>query len=203
MTEVRNQYTVLTWYFIIKRTLRSVPESAKLLNLYRITQCNIWKGCYNALGVSRWSEKKKKKKKKKDFSDAIRQNSFRYFHWMPFRSTSHPHLKLRPGLTFTFFFSDKLYMYTETYSVVIFDSFDYIRCELKRKPRFNTKSLKIKKTKHKIVISGWYSIFIFLSYGTLVLHMGQGLLLSNHFCKACQNCLHPSFVIVHKAVRMH
>ena len=29
------------------------------------------------------------------------------------------------------------------------------------------------------------------------------LLLSNHVCKACQNCLHPSFVIVHKAVRMH
>ena len=28
-------------------------------------------------------------------------------------------------------------------------------------------------------------------------------LLSNHFCKACQNCLHPSFVIVHKAVRLH
>ena len=28
-------------------------------------------------------------------------------------------------------------------------------------------------------------------------------LLSNHFWKACQSCLHPSFVIVHKAVRMH
>ena len=28
-------------------------------------------------------------------------------------------------------------------------------------------------------------------------------LLSNHFCKACQNCLHLSFVIVHKAVRLH
>ena len=27
--------------------------------------------------------------------------------------------------------------------------------------------------------------------------------LSNNFCKACQNCLYPSFVIVHKAVRMH
>ena len=28
-------------------------------------------------------------------------------------------------------------------------------------------------------------------------------LLSNNFCKACQNCLHPNFVIVHKAVRLH
>ena len=30
--------------------------------------------------------------------------------------------------------------------------------------------------------------------------LGQGWLLSNNFCKACQNCLRPSFVI---AVRMH
>ena len=28
-------------------------------------------------------------------------------------------------------------------------------------------------------------------------------LLSNNLCKACQNYLHPSFVFVHKAVRMH
>ena len=33
------------------------------------------------------------------------------------------------------------------------------------------------------------------------LRLGQGWLLSNHFCKACQNCLHPNFLIVHKAVR--
>ena len=33
--------------------------------------------------------------------------------------------------------------------------------------------------------------------------LGQGWLLSNNFCEACQNCLHPSFVIVHKAVWMH
>ena len=30
--------------------------------------------------------------------------------------------------------------------------------------------------------------------------LGQGWLFSNNFCKACQNCLHPSFVIVHKAL---
>ena len=28
--------------------------------------------------------------------------------------------------------------------------------------------------------------------------LGQGWLLSNHFCKACQNCLRPSFEFVHK-----
>ena len=33
--------------------------------------------------------------------------------------------------------------------------------------------------------------------------LGKGWLLSNNFCKACQNCLHLSFVIVHKAVRTH
>ena len=34
--------------------------------------------------------------------------------------------------------------------------------------------------------------------------LGQGWLLSSsHFRRACQNCLHPSFVIIHKAVRMH
>ena len=33
--------------------------------------------------------------------------------------------------------------------------------------------------------------------------LGQGWLLSNHFCKACQNCLRPSFVRVHNAVLMH
>ena len=42
------------------------------------------------------------------------------------------------------------------------------------------------------------SIFIFLSYGTLIAHiqLGQGWLLSNNFCKACQNCLRPSFEFV-------
>ena len=33
--------------------------------------------------------------------------------------------------------------------------------------------------------------------------LDQGWLLSNNFCKACQNCLHPIFVRVRKAVRMH
>ena len=34
-------------------------------------------------------------------------------------------------------------------------------------------------------------------------HWVRGWLLSNHFCKACQNCLHPSFAMAHKAVRTH
>ena len=46
------------------------------------------------------------------------------------------------------------------------------------------------------------SIFIFLAYGTLVVHIGSGMG-AQQTCKACQNCLHPRFVIVHKAVRMH
>ena len=29
--------------------------------------------------------------------------------------------------------------------------------------------------------------------------LGQAWLLSKHFCKACQNCLRPNFVIAHKA----
>ena len=33
--------------------------------------------------------------------------------------------------------------------------------------------------------------------------LGQGWLLSNQFCTACQNCLHPSVVTLHNAVRMH
>ena len=42
------------------------------------------------------------------------------------------------------------------------------------------------------------SICIFLSYGTLVVHiLGQRWLLSNYFCKACQNCFRPRFEFVH------
>ena len=33
--------------------------------------------------------------------------------------------------------------------------------------------------------------------------LGQGWLLSTHFCKACQNCLRQSFDCVHNAVWMH
>ena len=47
----------------------------------------------------------------------------------------------------------------------------------KRKPRFNTNSQK----------------FIFLSYGTLVVHIGLGWLLSNHFCKAWLSKLSSKF----------
>ena len=46
-----------------------------------------------------------------------------------------------------------------------------------------------------------YLFFFHMVHGSLIL--GQGWLLSNNFCTACQTCLHPSFVIVHKAVRMH
>ena len=46
-----------------------------------------------------------------------------------------------------------------------------------------------------------YSFFFHMVHWSFIL--GQEWLLSNHFCKACQNCLHPSFAIVHKAVRAH
>ena len=60
------------------------------------------------------------------------------------------------------------------------------------------------KTKRRItkLITENDSTTIPLSYDTLITQANRWLL-SNHFCKACQNCLHPSFVIVHKAVRMH
>ena len=77
-----------------------------------------------------------------------------------------------------------------------------LKKEKKRKPRFNSKYQKIKKKIMKL-LSVDDSIFIFLSYGTLVFILGQGRLLINHFCKACQHCLRQSFVKVHNAVRMH
>ena len=46
-----------------------------------------------------------------------------------------------------------------------------------------------------------YSFFFHAVHWSLIL--GQGWLLSNHFCKACQKCLHPSFAMAHKAVRTH
>ena len=46
-----------------------------------------------------------------------------------------------------------------------------------------------------------YLFFFHMVHWSFIL--GQGWLLSNHFCKACQNCLRPSSVIVHNAVRMH
>ena len=77
-----------------------------------------------------------------------------------------------------------------------------IQCELKKKGNQDsiTKSLKIKKTNHEIFISGFiaYLFFFHMVYWSFIL--GQGWLLSNHFCQAGQNCLHPSFVIVHKAI---
>ena len=47
------------------------------------------------------------------------------------------------------------------------------------------------------------SIFIFFHAVHWSLILGQGWLLSNHFCKECQKCLHPSFAMAHKAVRTH
>ena len=37
------------------------------------------------------------------------------------------------------------------------------------------------------------STFIFLSYGTLIGHIGSGMAAQQSFCKACQNCFRPSF----------
>ena len=58
--------------------------------------------------------------------------------------------------------------------------------------------LNLSKSKRKIIklLSVDDSIFIFLSYGTLVVHIGSG-----GGCSAIilQNCLHPSLVIVHKS----
>ena len=56
----------------------------------------------------------------------------------------------------------------------------------KRTPRSNPKSLKIKK----IHMVHW-------SFA-----MSQGWLLSNHFCKARQNCLRPSFALLWKLPQM-
>ena len=39
-----------------------------------------------------------------------------------------------------------------------------------------------------------YLFFFHMVHWSFIL--GQGWLLSNHFCKACQNCLHPSFEFV-------
>ena len=65
--------------------------------------------------------------------------------------------------------------------------------------------LNLSKSKRQIItlLSVDDSIFIFLSYGTLVIHNGSGMAAQQSFWKACQNCLRPSFVIGHKAVQMH
>ena len=79
-----------------------------------------------------------------------------------------------------------------------------LQCESqKRKPRLNFKSLKNEKTDHKTNNREWYYYFSsFIWHIDHAYWLSDGLL-SNHFCKACQNCLHPSFFIVHKAVRMY
>ena len=41
-------------------------------------------------------------------------------------------------------------------------------------------------------------LYFFHNYGTMVVHIGQGWLLSNNFCKTCL-----SFVIIPNAVRIH
>ena len=67
----------------------------------------------------------------------------------------------------------------------------------KRKPRFSPKSLKIKKKNHDFFFQ-WmiaYLFFFYMVHWSFIL--GQGWLLCNNFCKACQNCLHPSFEVVY------
>ena len=51
-------------------------------------------------------------------------------------------------------------------------------------------------------------MIVLVYYSSFIWHIDHAYwltlwLLSNHLCKACQNCLHLSFVNVHKAVRMH
>ena len=69
------------------------------------------------------------------------------------------------------------------------------------KPRFNPKFLKTGKKIMKL-LSVEDSLFIFIHMVHWSFVLGQGWLLSNNFCMACQNCLRPIFVIVHNAVWM-
>ena len=55
-----------------------------------------------------------------------------------------------------------------------------------------------KKRSYQWVIA--YVFFFHMINWSFIL--GKGWLLSNNFCTVFQNCLHPSFVTVHKAVRM-
>ena len=65
----------------------------------------------------------------------------------------------------------------------------------KKRPKSNTKSLKIIK-----LVSVDDGIFIF----SLILYIGGTYWVRDYlFCKACENCLHPSVVVVHKAAGMH
>ena len=78
-----------------------------------------------------------------------------------------------------------------------------IQCELKKKET-DIQSLISQNRKGKKDCYQWmvaYLFFFHMVHWSFIL--GQGWLLSNNFCKACQNCLRPSSVIVHNAVRMH
>ena len=72
----------------------------------------------------------------------------------------------------------------------------------KRKPQFDSKFLQKKK-----IWQNWFQYMIAYSFFFHMVHwsfiLGQGWMLSNNFYKACQNCFHPSFVIVHTSVRTH
>ena len=66
--------------------------------------------------------------------------------------------------------------------------------------------LNLSKSKRQIMksLSVDDSIFIFLLCGTLVVHIGSGMAAQQSFLSSMsKNCLNPSFVIVHKSVRMH
>ena len=69
-----------------------------------------------------------------------------------------------------------------------------LQCELRKGNRDSI--LNLSKSKRKILklLSMDDSIFIFLSYGIYIGRL-YGCI-SNHFCKACQNCLRPGFEFV-------
>ena len=66
------------------------------------------------------------------------------------------------------------------------DTYIYSVSKKKRKPSSNPKSLKIEKKNHEEWMIA-YLFFFHIVHWSFIL--GQGWLLSNHFCKACQNCL--------------
>ena len=74
-----------------------------------------------------------------------------------------------------------------------------IQCELKKqRKRNNQDSIQNlpKLTRKFMKLSVDDSIFIFCHMVHWSFILGQGWLLSSHFCKACQNCLHPSFALL-------
>ena len=90
-------------------------------------------------------------------------------------------------------------------SVIAFFTIQYeFKKHNKKTPRFKPKSLKSKR-KIMTLLSVDNSIFFFFSFiwyidGSYWVRTGFSAII---YCRACQICLCPSFVIVHNAVRMH